>query len=126
MEQLERDERDAALVLCDRGVADGLAYWPGEPDAYWRAVGTTPAEAIARYDAVIHLRTPSAENGYDRRNPVRIESAEEAARIDARIAEVWAAHPRRFVIESSADFVEKLTAALRVIESFVPPCCVAP
>ncbi|UJR83612.1 ATP-binding protein [Sandaracinus amylolyticus] len=124
MERLEVDERSAALVLCDRGVADGLAYWPGAPDEYWRAVGTTERDAFARYDAIIHLRTPTRENGYDRmKNPVRIESAEEAARIDARILEVWAAHPRRFVVDSSLDFVDKLTRTLALIESLTPACC---
>lgn len=123
MEQLELAERDAALVLCDRGVVDGLAYWPGEPDAYWREVRTTPAEVMARYEAVIHLRTPDAQNGYDHSNPIRIESAEEAMRIDARIAEVWASHPRCYVVESRADFVEKLERTLKIIAALTPACC---
>jgi predicted ATPase len=131
LEGLALDESDArgtrpALVLCDRGVADGLAYWPGTADAYWRAVGTTPAEAFGRYDAVIHLRTPSAENGYHNGNPVRIESAEEAAHIDQRIAEVWSAHPRRFVVESTTDFVDKLQSTLAFIDALIPECCRIP
>lgn len=123
MERLEVAERDAALVLCDRGVVDGLAYWPGEPDEYWREVRTTPAEVMARYEAVIHLRTPDAKNGYDHTNPIRIESAEEAMRIDRRIAEVWASHPRRYVVESSVDFVEKLERTLEIISALAPACC---
>lgn len=123
MERLEIAERDAALVLCDRGVVDGLAYWPEEPATYWREVRTTAAEVMARYDAVIHLRTPDADNGYDHTNPVRIESAEEAMRIDERIAEVWALHPRRYVVESSIDFVEKLERTLKIVAALTPPCC---
>jgi predicted ATPase len=63
-----------AVVLCDRGVVDGFAYWPG-PDAFWSAVGMTREAALARYDAVIHLRTPDGPNGYGHQNPMRIETA---------------------------------------------------
>ena len=63
-----------AIVLCDRGTIDGAAYWPG-PDTLWSSVGTTRLEQLARYDAVIHLRTPSSAGGYDQRNPLRTESA---------------------------------------------------
>ncbi|HEY5938811.1 MAG TPA: ATP-binding protein, partial [Kofleriaceae bacterium] len=88
---------NAAIALCDRGTIDGFAYWPG-PDELWATVGTTHAAELARYDAVIHLRTPTFDGGYNRQNPLRVESAAEAALIDARIADAWAEHPRRFEV----------------------------
>jgi hypothetical protein len=30
-----------AMVLCDRGTVDGLAYWPAESPYYWRSLGTS-------------------------------------------------------------------------------------
>ena len=86
---------DVSVALCDRGTIDGLAYWPG-PGDFWADVGTTLEEQLARYHAVIHLRTPTDGNGYNHGNPLRIETAAEAAAIDARIAEAWAGHPRRY------------------------------
>lgn len=68
---------NAAIVLCDRGTVDAAAYWPG-PEEFWTAVGTTRQAELARYAAVIHLRTPRAGSGYNQRNPLRIESAAEA------------------------------------------------
>lgn len=68
------EEANPAVVLCDRGTVDGLAYWPG-PRELWAGVGTTHDEQLARYDLVVHLRTPPLEGGYDERNPLRIESA---------------------------------------------------
>jgi type II restriction enzyme len=68
------------VVLCDRGTLDGAAYWPG-PGDLWSAVGTTLEEQLGRYDAVIHLRPPTTEHGYNRRNPLRIESSMEGAAI---------------------------------------------
>jgi hypothetical protein len=103
-----------AVVLCDRGTVDGAAYWPG-PDEFWPSVGTTLAAELARYDAVLHLRTPSSSHGYNRVNPLRIESADEAAAIDARILDAWAAHPRRIIIAAAPDFLAKAGQAIDAI-----------
>lgn len=111
-----------AIVLCDRGTVDGAAYWPG-PDDFWSSVGTTLAEQLSRYDAVIHLRTPPLEAGYNKDNPLRIESASEAVAIDARIAELWEGHPLRFIVEASPDFLDKAARVLEVLKDQLPECC---
>ena len=113
---------DAAIVLCDRGTVDGAAYWPG-PEELWPAVDTTLPEQLGRYDAVIHLRTPRAEGGYDRSNPLRIETAAEAAALDEAIARVWEGHPRRYVIDAAEDFLGKAARALEALRAELPPCC---
>lgn len=111
-----------ALVLCDRGTVDGLAYWPG-PDALLDSVGTTLEEQLARYHAVIHLRVPTADNGYNRNNPLRIETALEAAAVDVRIAQAWASHPRLFVVEPTPEFLTKALRVLAILRDEVPECC---
>lgn len=116
------DGDNPAIVLCDRGTVDGAAYWPG-PDDLWSAVGTTLHDQLGRYDAIIHLRTPALDFGYNRQNPLRTESAAQAAAIDARIAHVWEGHPRRFVIEPSAAFLDKAARAVDALRSEMPECC---
>jgi predicted ATPase len=113
---------NAAVVLCDRGTVDGAAYWQG-PGTIWSAVGSSLEEELARYHAVIHLRTPSSPDAYSRDNPLRIESLQEAAETDARIAESWAPHPRRYVVDASADFLTKAARALEILRDEVPVCC---
>jgi len=113
----------AAILLCDRGTLDGLAYWPGDPDELWAAVRSSAEAEMARYAAVIHLRTPAADQGYNRDNPIRTESAAVAARIDARIAAVWSAHPYVTTIPPAKDFLVKAHAALAAIGSQLPDCC---
>lgn len=113
----------AAILLCDRGTLDGLAYWPGDPGDLWAAVHSSLEVELQRYAAVIHLETPTAGEGYNHGNPIRTESAETAALIDARIAEVWADHPRVITIPASGDFLVKANAALEVIRSEMPGCC---
>ncbi len=125
--ELERavdDEAEPAITLCDRGTLDGVAYWPHEMTTFLQAVGTTHEEQLARYDAVIHLRTPTI--GFDHSNPLRIESATEALALDRRIEDAWAGHPRRFFVDSSADFLEKAMHTLDVLRSELPPCCAGP
>jgi len=122
LERLALEEGDAGIVLCDRGVLDGGAYWPGSPETFCEEMGTTRAAALARYAAVIHLRTPD-ERGYDHGNPVRIEPVGDALALDARIAEAWAEHPRRVFIEPEVDFVRKLSRTIEAIEGLLPPCC---
>lgn len=112
----------AAALLCDRGTVDGAAYWTGE-DTLWDAVGTTHDAELARYDAVIHLRTPE-QSAYNHDNPLRIESFAEAARIDLRIAAQWRGHPRYFVVPSTQDFVHKAQHALSLLLAELPDCCV--
>ena len=112
---------DCGLVLCDRGTVDGSAYWPG-PDSLFDDVDSSLAAELSHYDAVVHLRVPDV-SAYNHVNPVRIESALEAAAIDAQIAAAWSAHPRRFEVPSSPDFFEKAQRALALIVAEVPACC---
>jgi predicted ATPase len=116
------DADNAAVVLCDRGTVDCSAYWTGEGDLF-SAVGTTAALELARYDAVIHLRTPTSPRAYNRDNPLRLESIEEAAAIDAHIATHWSVHPRRFVVEPTEDFLHKAAQAMALLRNEVPECC---
>jgi predicted ATPase len=122
--ELEATEaaENAAVVLCDRGTVDGQAYWVGSGDLF-TSVGTTRELELARYHAVIHLRTPSTPDAYRRDNPLRIESLEEAGVVDRRIEEAWSGHPRWYDVPATADFLTKAAQALQVLRDEVPECC---
>jgi predicted ATPase len=120
LETLARDEHPGAVVLCDRGTLDALAYWPGSHDDFFRDTGTSMASELARYDMVVHLRTPKPGNGYNHDNPLRIESAREAARIDARIGEVWSGHPHLVVVDSCEHFVDKVQRVVALLRADLP------
>ena len=116
------DVDNSAVVLCDRGTVDGAAYWIGAGDL-WSAVGTTREAELARYDTVIHMRTPTQPDAYRRENPLRVESLEEAGVIDGRLAEAWSGHPHYLQVPSSPDFLTKAAHALRLLRDEVPECC---
>ena len=123
LEDMAIEERRAAVVLCDRGTLDGLAYWPGDPVTFCRAMRTQIDEQLGRYAAVIHLRVPDEDGGYNRQNHLRGETAAEARAIDARILEAWGAHPRRTVIDNAQSFLDKASHAIEAIRREVPECC---
>jgi predicted ATPase len=123
LEAMVLEEGRARVVLCDRGTIDGVAYWPDLPETYWSAVGTTYEAQLAHYATVIHLRTPPIGWGYNHRNQVRSESAEEAARIDERIAAAWSRHPRRFFVDNEQEFMAKATHALALVMAETDGCC---
>ena len=117
------DSHNPAIVLCDRGTVDGLAYWPGPEDDLWSGLETDIQKELRRYHAVIHLRTPAQAHGYNHQNPLRVESALDAAEIDARIVRAWSSHPRRFIVESSPEFMVKVDRALQLLRAEMPDCC---
>lgn len=121
--EITADVHNPTIVLCDRGTLDGLAYWPGPMEDFWSGAKTTLAEQLGRYDAVIHLRTPALELGYNRQNRLRTESATVAAEIDERILRAWETHPRRFVVESAAEFLDKAAKTIEILRSEMPECC---
>ena len=116
------DRANAAVVLCDRGTVDCAAYWTGAGDLF-SSVGSTRERELARYDTVIHLRTPTSASAYNQDNPLRIESLEEAAVIDGRIFTQWSSHPHRVIVEATEDFLSKASHVLALLRDEVPSCC---
>ena len=108
------------ILLCDRGTVDGAAYWPDEPAGFFEAMGTTEAEALARYDAVIFFESAAVGgHGIEGGNPVRIESVEEAAHLDQKLRAIWAKHPKFVVVRHNPSFFRKITFGLTALESLV-------
>ncbi len=105
--------------MCDRGTIDGLAYWPEDPASLWKDVHSSLEEELARYDMVIHLRTPPP-HVYNYQNPIRTESPAEASELDRRVEEVWKNHPKRFVIDNAEEFWVKANRALSLIAEELP------
>lgn len=122
-ERIFGEEKLAAIALCDRGTLDGLAYWPASEASFFEELGTSRQVEMQRYSAIIHLRTPSAELGYNHKNPVRTEKPLDAAKIDEKIATIWKAHPELHFVESTEDFIKKAAKAIDLIAKELPECC---
>lgn len=109
------------VLLCDRGTIDGAAFWPEEArEGFFATMETTLEAELTRYDAVIFFESAavgdiSIEGG----NPTRIESNEEARRLDLRLRELWSKHPNFHFVPHSASFFAKLRDALTRLQSIV-------
>lgn len=126
MERFVLMEKKYALAICDRGTLDGLAYWPRSHKSFFEELKLSRKKELLNYSAVIHLRTPSKENGYNHQNPIRIETVKEAQDLDARIEKAWEGHPRRYFIESTESFIEKAEKAFHILRQEIPSCCADP
>lgn len=115
LETLALSDSKRSIILCDRGTVDGLAYWPSEPQDYWKELNTNVEKEYSKYALVIHLTSPSIDHGYNHQNPFRIESAIEAKIIDEKISLAWKNHPNVVTIESESDFVRKVSRVMEVI-----------
>ena len=115
-------ESKAAVVLCDRGSIDGLAYWPGTHGNFFEEFGTSLKKEISRYSAVIHVEVPTSASMYQK-NGIRHETVAEARALDRRIARVWQSHPRQLVVSAQVGFLDKLAYAIELLRAEVPQCC---
>ena len=121
LEDVQSTRFPERTLLCDRGTVDGAAYWPAEdPYEYFEMMGSTLEMEYARYDAVIFFESAAVGgNGIEGGNPARIESIEEAARLDTRLRRLWQRHPRYHHVPHSDSFIDKLTRGLATLRELV-------
>ena len=120
LEDLQSARYPDRVLLCDRGTVDGAAYWPGEPLEFFSALGTTLEHELARYDGVIFFESAAVGGmGIEGGNPVRSESLEQAAALDARIRQLWQQHPRFVLVRHDASFFRKISYGLSQLTSMV-------
>lgn len=99
--------------ICDRGGLDGAAYWPGGLSRFLGAMGTTLDAEYRRYDAVIFLETSAFdEKVYPADNPHRLETPEQARRIDRELRAIYENHPRFYFVGHEVKFYEKVAVCL--------------
>lgn len=122
LEMAALENHQTAVVLCDRGTLDGLAYWPGSDQSFFGEFGTSLEEEFSRYSAVIHVEVPALAWGYEK-NRVRRESVTQARAIDRRIARAWRGHPRVMNVSAQAGFLDKLACAIELLRGELPECC---
>jgi predicted ATPase len=125
--QVEQEDRLAAehsgkTLLLDRGTIDGAAYWPEGPDDYWRDLGTTLAEELARYDRVVWMQTCAAVGAYDgdASNACRFEDADAAIASGNLLAMLWGAHAGLVRVGAFQQLDEKINAVRQLLEAPAP------
>jgi hypothetical protein len=104
------------LIVCDRGVLDGAAYWPGGREAFLRHFGQSLEDCFARYRSVLHLQSLAESHPHlygTENNAIRYEGLAEALRVERAVRAAWEGHPGLVVIPGE---VEQQAKIARVIE----------
>ncbi len=108
------------ILLCDRGTVDGGAYWPGDPEEFFATLGTTLEHELGRYDGVIFFESAAVGGmGIEGGNPMRKESIEQAAALDAKLHSLWARHPRFILVRHHSSFLMKISLGLAELDNMV-------
>jgi hypothetical protein len=120
LEDIQATTYPDRILLCDRGTVDGAAYWPGGPEDFFVAQGTTHETELARYDAVLFFETAAVGGlSFEGGNRYRIESDTQAIELDRRLRALWSRHPRFFLVPHNRSFLRKITMGLGILESIV-------
>jgi predicted ATPase len=120
LEDVQAAKYHDRILLCDRGTIDGAAYWPGEPEEFYEAMGTTLDEEMSRYDGVIFFESAAVGGmGIEGGNPARRESLEEAVALDRSLHAIWSQHPRFKVVHHHESFLKKISFGLAIMEEMV-------
>ncbi|NNM31253.1 MAG: AAA family ATPase, partial [Akkermansiaceae bacterium] len=120
LEDVQAAKYPDRILLCDRGTIDGAAYWPGEPDGFFNAMGTSLAHELTRYDGVIFFESAAVGGlAIEGGNPARCESIKEAAALDAKLRGIWSQHERFVVVHHNTSFFKKISIALAMLDEMV-------
>lgn len=94
------------LILLDRGFIDNKSYVPTQ---LWKMVlnhfrYSSDEAVMNRYDIVLHLKSVAvdARHYYSiEGHTTRLETADEAQKLDELLSEAWEPHPQHFSIDNS-------------------------
>lgn len=105
----------ARLIVCDRGVLDGAAYWPEGRSGFLRHFGLSLDDCFSRYRAVFHLQSLAQAHPhlYGRQeNAIRYENVAEAARVEQAVRAAWVGHPGLLVVVAREELQTKIAEVL--------------
>jgi predicted ATPase len=106
------------LLVCDRGLLDGAAYWPGGRAAFLDHFGLALDDCFARYERVLHLPSLAQSHPHlygPEGNLIRYEGVAEALRVEEAVRAAWEGHPGRLALAGERELPEKVAWVLEQI-----------
>jgi hypothetical protein len=110
------------LIVCDRGVLDGAAYWPGGRAAFLHHFGFSLEDCFARYQSVLHLQSLAESHPHlygPAGNVIRYEDGTVALRIERAVRAAWEEHPGLIVISGEMELQSKIARVLEHIRDML-------
>jgi predicted ATPase len=118
-------QRGNGLVVADRGLLDGAAYFKGGRDEFAERYGIDVDETMASYNAVIHLesiavRGRSAWEELRTNNPSRFRPYEAVLAFEDGVREAWDGHPNHYVV-TEYELDDRLLAVEAIVRAIHAP-----
>jgi nicotinamide riboside kinase len=110
-----KNSNSAEILLFDRGLLDGLCYWPETPDSFAKKMNITLQETLNEYDLVIQLGV-AHETDYQN-NAFRPEDLKTSLRLEQKLIEIWGQHKNYKFIPYCPDWTDKLGQCMTFINS---------
>lgn len=105
----------ARLLVCDRGLLDGAAYWPGGREAFLSHFGLSVEACFARYRNILHLQSLAESHPHlygPENNLIRFEGVADAHRIEQSVRAAWEGHPGLIVVRAEEEPQAKIDTVL--------------
>jgi thymidylate kinase len=101
---LSANQKGCKLIIADRGLIDGAAYFKGGRNEFAERYGLDIAQVMTEYDTVIHLesiaiRSRSMWEVLKGNNPTRFRSYDEVLALEQSVREAWEGHPNRIIVD---------------------------
>ncbi len=112
----------ARLIVCDRGVLDGAAYWPGGRQAFLHHFGLSVEDCFARYRVVLHLQSLAESHPHlygSENNAIRYECVADALGVERATCDAWEGHPGRIILPAEEELQTKITRALEYVRDLL-------
>jgi len=110
------------LIVCDRGVLDGAAYWPGGREPFLHHFGLSLDDCFGRYRSVLHLQSLAESHPHlygPEGNAIRYEDVADALRVERAVRAAWQGHPGLILIPAEIEPRIKIARVLEVIEALL-------
>lgn len=119
LDALENDGK--SVIICDRGLMDCRVYLNDDDfEAIKRVLNLTNIDLRDRYDAAFHLDSTSTNDNLKyKTGEIRVESREEAKKINDLSLRAWCGNPHYRFIPVKKTFDEKFAVLLREVKAFL-------
>ena len=103
----------AEIHLFDRGLLDGICYWPGSSDDFAKKMNIDIKDTLEDYDIVIQLGV--ADKSDYENSAFRPENQETSLNMEQKLKEIWGSHPNYCFIPYTLEWDKKVQACLELI-----------
>lgn len=103
----------AEILLFDRGLLDGLCYWPGSWDSFADKMRIDIQESRLDYQLVIQLGVAQMDDYQN--TAFRPEDQETSLKMEQKLMQIWQDHPNYHFLPYSVNLEDKTSQCLQLI-----------